>query len=210
MSLQPTVTARGKPYQAQDYEHLLGAVRFSDELMQTHLKMYGQYVTHTNKVLDLLENDDLDTYAQREVERRFVWEFNGMRLHELYFNGLVGGSDGLNKDSALGSAVDKAFKGIDQWEKAFRSLGSTRGIGWAALVHDPSTDRLLHLWINEHDAGALAGTNTILLMDLFEHAFIRDFGTDRGKYMDAYFEAVDWEVAEKRYKQSRLQKNLTQ
>jgi superoxide dismutase, Fe-Mn family len=202
MPLQPPQLEKSI-YKANDYDHLIGATRFSKELFQTHLKLYNQYVDHTNKVLEMLEGDELDDYAAREVERRFVWEFNGMRLHEYYFDAMSGGGGGRpERDSTLMKAITRDFGDFDTWETAFRTLGKTRGIGWAVLVHDPKADRLLHLWINEHDAGPLAGTNTILIMDMFEHAFIRDFGTDRGKYMDAYFDAVDWKVAEGRYQKA--------
>ena len=202
MPLQPPQIEK-KPYKVNDYDHLIGSTRFSKELLETHLKLYGQYVTHTNKVLELLHGDELDEYAAREVERRFVWEFNGMRLHELYFDGMNGTGGRPEQDTVVMDAIEQGFGSFDKWEKAFRSLGKTRGIGWAALVHDPKSDRLLHLWINEHDAGPLAETNTVLIMDMFEHAFIRDFGTDRGKYMDAFFDAVDWDKAEKRLREGR-------
>lgn len=202
MALQPTVIKR-KTYEANDYDHLIGATRFSKELLQTHLELYEGYVTHTNKILEMLHDDDLDAYAAKEVERRFVWEFNGMRLHEYYFDAMRGGSKGPSKYTPLMEAIAGHYGSFENWKKAFRNLGTTRGIGWAVLVHDPKADRLMHLWINEHDAGPLAGTNTILIMDLFEHAFIRDFGTDRNKYMDAFFDAVDWRVVEKRYQEAQ-------
>lgn len=204
MPIQPA-TLKKRAYEANDYDHLYDSSRFSKTLLDTHFKLYEGYVTHTNKVLELLEDDDLDDYVAREVERRFVWEFNGMRLHELYFDGMSGGSERVKHDRPLGTAISRAFGSVDEWEKSFRNLGKTRGIGWATLVHDPVTDRLLHLWINEHDAGALANTNTLLIMDMFEHAFIRDFGTDRGKYMDTFFDAVDWDVVESRFLDSQKQ-----
>lgn len=184
-------------YQAKDYSHLLGTPGFSDDLLQTHFKLYQGYVTHTNKNTDLLRGD-LDAYAKAEVRRRLGWEFNGMRLHELYFGGMTNGGKEL-AGGGLKDAITRDFGSFDAWKADFTATGAARGIGWVALTYDAEAGRLLNTWINEHDVGFLAGTRPILLMDVFEHAFIKDYGTDKASYMKAYFDAVDWSVAAKRF-----------
>lgn len=185
-------------YTANDYSHLVGDTPFSEELMETHLKLYEGYVKHTNKAIEILRNED-DGYKRGEVRRRFAWEFNGMRLHELYFDAMTPGGTDHDGDKNFVEAIKKEFNDLSTWQKRFREVGSIRGIGWACLTYDPIGDRTFNTWINEHDAGALAGTHPLLLMDVFEHAFIRDFGTDRDAYMDAFFDTVDWNVVEKRF-----------
>lgn len=191
------------PYEPKDYDRLRGLEGFSEDLMQTHIGLYAGYVEHTNKAHGLIRTGDLDDYSRGEVRRRMVWEFNGMRLHELYFDALTPGGTERTDDSPLVQAIENDFGGFDVWMEDFRSVGAMRGIGWAALSYDPVQERFFDHWIDEHDAGALAGTHPILLMDVFEHAFMRDFGTDKQAYMDAYFGNVDWNQAEARFLQAR-------
>lgn len=186
-------------HQAKDYERIRGLEGFSPELLDTHIGLYHGYVENTNKAHATLRAGGLDTYARAEVRRRLVWEFNGMRLHELYFDALRPGGQGLDPDGPLATALAKDFGSLDAWRADFEATGSMRGIGWAALSYDAQSDRFYNHWIDEHDAGALAGATPLLLMDVFEHAFIRDFGTDRAAYMDAYFDNVDWSTVEARF-----------
>lgn len=193
-------------YKARDYQRLVGTRGFSEELLRTHFQLYEGYVQHTNQALDLLRGEALDPYAAGEVRRRLVWEFNGMRLHELFFDGLVAGGRQAHKDGALAGAIVREWGSMDAWWRHFEAVAAMRGIGWAALVHDPVADRLLNTWVNEHDAGALAGTSTVLLLDLFEHAYMRDYGTDRQAYLGAWQDAVDWQACEGRFTKSRGRK----
>jgi len=194
----------GKPeYKPKDFTDLVGNTKFSEGLMNTHLGLYEGYVKNTNKALEMLRTGKVEGYAAGEVRRRFVWEFNGMRLHEFYFGAMTPGGRDPSGDSDLGDAISEEFGGFDAWHQNFREVGQTRGIGWVALTYDPTSERLLNHWINEHDAGALAGTDPLMIMDVFEHAFIRDFGTDREEYFDAYFDAVDWSVVERRYRKAQ-------
>lgn len=203
MATRGATTAQRTEYKANDYDHLIGAVGFSDEMLETHFGLYRGYVKHTNKALEILQDEGIDAYARKEVQRRFVWEFNGIRLHELYFDGMVGNAERPGDGEPLQEALEANFGSFEEWLDDFRTVGTTRGIGWAALVHDPIDDNLLNLWVNEHDAGPLARSNVVLIMDVWEHAFMRDFGTDRKAYMDTYFDAVDWTEAARRLASSR-------
>lgn len=180
-------------HQPKDYDALRELEGFSEELVSTHLGLYEGYVKHANKAHGLLHSGDLDDYTAGEVRRRFVWEFNGMRLHELFFDALTPGGSDLDRDGPFCKAVNASFGGVDSWMKDLRAVAGMRGIGWAAVIRDPATGRLHNQWINEHDAGALAGGEPLFLIDVFEHAFIRDFGTDKDSYLDALFDNVDWD-----------------
>ncbi len=191
------------PYAAQDFSALIGAKGFSDTLLKNHFTLYQGYVTNTNKVADalaqMLKDGKTGAPEYAELKRRFGWEFNGMRLHELYFENLQGGG-GNSKGGALAKKMEKDFGGVEAWEKDFRACGAMRGIGWVALYHDGAGDRLFNVWINEHDVAHPAGCRPLLIMDVFEHAYLTDYQLKRADYIDAFLAAVNWKVVEARLK----------
>lgn len=188
-------------YDAQNYAKLVGISGFSEALLKNHFTLYQGYVTNTNKLLDslgqLLLEERTGTPEYAELKRRFGWEFNGMRLHELYF-GNLGGNGAVEPGSRLAGKIIVDFGGHDAWEKDFRATGAIRGIGWAILYQDVASGRLFNCWINEHDAGHPAGCQPILVLDVFEHAFMLDYGVKRADYIEAFFANIDWRSAEAR------------
>ncbi len=189
-------------YTAKDYNALIGMKGFSDTLLKNHFTLYQGYVTNTNKVADSLTlmlkegKTALPEYA--ELKRRFGWEFNGMRLHELYFENLKGG--GAERAGTLAKMLEKDFGSVDAWEKDFKACGTMRGIGWVVLYQDVSAGRLFNSWINEHDVSHLAGCAPVLVMDVFEHAYLTDYQLKRADYIDAFFANISWKAAEARIK----------
>lgn len=194
------------PYQPKNYDHLLGLKGFSDQLLKNHFALYQGYVNNFNKLNDILvqlEKDDrFSTPEYAELNRRFGWEFNGMRLHEYYFENLAKESSPRQANSELTQAIQKEFGSYEMFEKDFKSMGAMRGIGWVILYYDTQAGRLFNVWVNEHDAGHLAGTAPILVMDVFEHAFMLDYGLKRTDYIETFFAAIDWSSAEKRFKKT--------
>jgi superoxide dismutase, Fe-Mn family len=190
-------------YEPKSFEHLLGTKGFSDQLLKNHFTLYQGYVTNTNKLTDLLgqiaQDGKTGTPEYAEVKRRFGWEFNGMRLHELYFGNMTKDAAAPDANSAFIKKVGSDFGGYSQWEKEFKATGALRGIGWVVLSYDPIGARLFNLWINEHDVGHLAGTAPLLIMDVFEHAFITDYGLKRADYIEAFYKAVDWKTISQRF-----------
>ena len=190
-------------YAPKEYAGLMGTPGFSDALLKNHFTLYQGYVTNTNKELEILEQllkesrSASPEYA--EMKRRLGWEFNGMRLHEYYFENL-GGTAPLNLDGRLGKKLTENFGSVDAWEKDFRATGAMRGIGWTVLYQDPVDGRLINFWINEHDQGHPAGCMPILVMDVFEHAFMLDYGLKRADYIEAFFKNIDWKAVEGRLK----------
>lgn len=185
-------------YQAKDYSRLLGTPGLSDALLNNHFKLYQGYVKNTNLLLEntnkfLSEGKDRSPeYA--ELKRRLGWEFNGMRLHEYYFENL-GGKESLDPKSELYQKIVQDFGSLETWRQDFISTGMIRGIGWTVLYLDPQSGRLVNMWINEHDTGHFAGGKPILIMDVFEHAFMLDYQTDRAKYIDVFIAAINWKEA---------------
>lgn len=189
-------------YEAKNYDVLIGMEGMSDALLRNHFTLYQGYVTNTNKLSDammLMVKEGKTTSPEfAELKRRFGWEFNGMRLHELYFSNLKKGghkcSDGELKKSLL-----HLFGTYEDWEKVFKAVGTMRGIGWVVLAYDPEGRRLFNLWINEHDGGHLAGTIPLLVMDVFEHAYMLDYSLKKADYIETFFKNIDWSIVEKRF-----------
>ncbi len=190
-------------YSPKDYSKLIGMEGFSETLLKNHFTLYQGYVTNTNKVLDtldaMLKEGKTGTPEFAELKRRLGWEFNGMRLHEYYFENL-GGKGGINKEGNLAKKLAEGFGSYESWEKDFKAVGTMRGIGWAVLYQDITNGRLINFWINEHDVSHPAGCNPILIMDVFEHAFMIDYGLKRADYIEAFFKNINWDEVEKRLK----------
>ena len=188
-------------YTAKDYGKLIGMEGFSETLLKNHFTLYQGYVTNINKLLDLLstllKEGKVGTPEYSELKRRLGFEFNGMRLHEYYLDNL-GGKGSLDKSGKLGRKMAQDFGSYEDWEKDFKGTGTIRGIGWAILYQDNVTGRLLNCWINEHETGHPAGCAPILVMDVFEHAFITDYGLKRADYIEAFFKNINWAIVEAR------------
>lgn len=186
-------------YEAKNFERLLGTDGFSDVLLRNHFTLYEGYVSNTNKVTEFLKTIEVGTPQWNELKRRLGWEWNGMRLHELYFGNMTKGKNALDKKGALVKKITDDFGSFEMWEKDFRATGALRGIGWAILARDNETKRLFNVWVNEHDVGHLAGASILLVMDVFEHAFMLDYGIKRADYINAFWKSIDWEVVSSRF-----------
>ena len=189
------------PYEAKDYTRLIGMEGFSETLLTNHFTLYQGYVTNTNKLLDTLgqmaKDGKIGTPEYSELKRRMGFEWDGMRLHEYYFENL-GGKGDLSQSTRLRDRVAQEFGSYEAWEADFRGTGAMRCIGWTILYQDTATGRLINQWINEHETGHLAGCTPILVMDVFEHAFMIDYGLKRADYIAAFFKNISREAVEGR------------
>ncbi|MEN2986611.1 MAG: superoxide dismutase [Thermodesulfovibrionaceae bacterium] len=190
-------------YQAKDYSNLIGMSGFSETLLKNHFTLYQGYVTNTNKLLEtlqtILKEGKTGTPEYAELKRRLGWEWNGVRLHEYYFENL-GGDGVFPEDSKIAKLINENFGSIENWMKDFKATGTMRGIGWVVLYQDTLTGKLINFWINEHDVGHPSGCNPLLIMDVFEHAFMIDYGLKRADYIEAFFKNINWQEVEKRIK----------
>lgn len=191
-------------YEPKNYDHLIGTPGFSDQLLKNHFTLYQGYVKNVNTLAqelgELLKEGKTGTPSYAELKRRFGWEFNGMRLHELYFGNMKNGGSKFDPASKLWAQMDKDFGPKPAWRNDFKAVGSMRGIGWAILYYDPQADELFNVWVNEHDMGHLAGCKPLLVLDVFEHAYVLDYGLKKADYIEAFFKAIDWEEVERRFK----------
>jgi len=190
-------------YSAKDYASLIGMKGFSQTLLNNHFTLYQGYVKNTNNLWDLLKamlkEGKAGTPEYSELKRRFGFEFNGMRLHEYYFENL-GGKKPPEKTGKLAETVSGAYGSFDAWEQDFKATGAMRGIGWVILYQDNVSGWVFNQWINEHEVGHAAGCQPILVMDVFEHAFMTDYGLKRADYINAFFQNVNWDVVTSRLK----------
>jgi superoxide dismutase, Fe-Mn family len=192
-----------KPYVEKDFTHLKGLTGISDKTLEVHLGLYSGYVKNTNilneRVVELIENNKSGSPEYSELKRRYGFEYNGMRLHEYYFGNLKSGGSDLKESSTLGKTIIETYGELGAWKNDFTKVGSMRGVGWAILFQDPMTKVLSNHWITLHEEGNIAGFVPILVMDVWEHAFLLDYKpAERGKYIEAFFSNVDWSAVESR------------
>ena len=172
----------------------------SEKTISEHLKLYAGYVKHTNVILEkvsgLIENSETQ-YSGQETQRRFGFEFNGMRNHEIYFSLLENGKKDLEDDSNLKMAIEKQWGSFDIWLTEFKKIALTRGPGWSILYLDSNTNTLLNAWVDEHQIGVLSSVKPIIVLDMWEHAYFLDYSpADKIKYIESFFANINWSVAE--------------
>jgi Fe-Mn family superoxide dismutase len=188
-------------YAAKDYSQLIGMKGFSETLLKNHFTLYQGYVTNTNKLTDslsaMLKEGRTAAPEYAELKRRFGFEFDGMRLHEYYF-GNLGGNGVLGGEGTLGKRLTGQFGSYEAWEKDFKGTGTMRGIGWVVMYQDDASGMFFNVWINEHETGHLAGCTPLLIMDVFEHAYMIDYGMKRADYIEAFFRNINWDEVQKR------------
>ena len=201
-----TTTASALSYSPKKW-NLSGLVGISDNTLTVHFGLYEGYVKNTNllneQLDELTKNGDAAPTdpAFAEISRRKGFEYNGMVLHEYYFDNLTASPQGSPTGGSLYEAIGTSFGNFDTWKKAFTALGGLRGIGWAILYQDPTTKRLSNHWVTLHEDGNIAGYKPILVMDVWEHAYLLDYKpADRSKYIEAFLAHTDWQAAESRLK----------
>ena len=182
-------------YLGKDFSKLFTMKDFSETLLQNHFILYQGYVKNVNRLSESLDTMFLDGHSPcieyAKIKRRLGWEFNCMRLHELYFESL-GGNGIRDPESPLSDKVGGSFGHWDQWEDDFKSKAAERGDGWVGLFQDKTSGHMRNHWMNECDSGYPDGYSPILIMDVYEHAFKQDYGSKCESYIDAFFSNIDW------------------
>ena len=146
------------------------------------------------------KEDAFAPYAFGEIQRRFGFEYNGMRNHEVYFESLSGGAQPLADKSELKKAIEDEWGSFDAFLNRIKATALTRGIGWAMLYYDRKDKRLLTTWVDEQHLGQLQDCALILGLDMWEHAFVYDYPTsEKKKYVEAFFENLNWKVIEENF-----------
>lgn len=196
-------------YQPRQF-NLSGLKGISDQTLEMHFKLYEGYVKETNnltnRITEFIQDGTVDQEempAYSELTRRLGFEYNGMVLHEYYFDNLQsgGGTGDPAKTSQFMKAAEATFGSYDIWKADFVGIGKMRGVGWAICNQNPANGRISNHWITLHETGNVAGFNPILVMDVWEHAFLLDYKpAERPKYIEAFFSNIAWDMVESRLK----------
>jgi Fe-Mn family superoxide dismutase len=192
-----------QPYTPKTFE-IPALYGISAKNIEEHLKLYQGYVKHTNLVIDRISEYSADTekymYELGELQRRFSFEYNGMKNHEYYFEQLEHGPAALDTTSPLASALTESFGSFDAFIARFKTIAMTRGIGWAILYHDGDNNQLVTAWVDEQHLGQLNSAQFIFGIDMWEHAYVADYQpSGKKKYIEDYLAQVNWEIIAKRF-----------
>jgi len=176
----------------------------SERQIDAHLKLYSGYVKNVNtletKIREYAIDSEAHAIALSEIKRRLGFEFDGMRLHEYYFEAL-GGAKEKEAPTLLG-LLEKQY-GSEGFIKEFKAVCMMRGVGWALLYHDTKIEHFHIAWVSDHELGHLAGCDIILAMDVWEHAYLLDYlPSQRKEYVETFFNNLNWAVPEERIKRS--------
>jgi Fe-Mn family superoxide dismutase len=187
-------------YTEQQFK-LAGLEGLSDKQIEVHLKLYAGYVKNVNAIMSKIEelkaDSEKNALALSELKRRFGFEFDGMRLHELYFEAL--GGDG-KAAGPLVEALTKQWGSFDAWMNEFKAMGAMRGIGWVLLTYDPKGQMFHNVWVSDHELGHLATLPVLIAMDMWEHAFMIDYvPAQKGDYVGAFMKNLNWSILEERF-----------
>jgi Fe-Mn family superoxide dismutase len=169
--------------------------------IEEHTKLYAGYVKNANLVLSQIQELKKDTeknaYALGEINRRFGFEYNGMRNHEVYFSSLEDGPSLISPDGKLAKKITETWGSYEAWLQEFKTIALTRGIGWSMLYYDRKADVLLNAWIDEQHLGQLQGCDLILALDMWEHSYVADYQpSGKKQYVEDFFANLNWNVVE--------------
>ena len=211
-STKPDTEPNAGSYKPREF-NLGGLTGISDETLEMHFKLYEGYVKETNKLTEKISEfikdanvDQEEMPAYSELTRRLGFEYNGMVLHEYYFENLKngGGPGDPDKTARFAKAAESTFGSYEIWKADFVGIGKMRGVGWAICYQNPSNGRLSNHWITLHETGNVAGFDPILVMDVWEHAYLLDYKpAERPKYIEAFFANIDWTTVETRLQKTK-------
>ena len=178
----------------------------STKNIEEHIKLYQGYVKNANLIMEHMEEfaKDSEKYAYElgELQRRFAFEWGGMRNHEIYFASLEGGPKSL-PDGGLKKAIESKMAPFEMFLERFKTIALMRGVGWAMLFYDKKNGQLHTQWVDEQHIGHLTDCSLILALDMWEHAYVYDYPTsEKKKYVEAFFENINWEVIEENFKEA--------
>lgn len=172
----------------------------SERQLAEHYKLYVGYVNKTNEIRGKLPRSDRAaanaTYSEyRELKLEETYSLNGIKLHELYFGNL--GGRGGPPDGEIGYFLDRDFGSWRSWSEDFHALGLAAR-GWGILALDLDEERLRNFLLDAHNLGGIQRTVPLLVLDVYEHAYFIDYGTNRAGYLNTFFRNIDWAEVNRR------------
>jgi Fe-Mn family superoxide dismutase len=187
------------PYEYGDLEPVI-----SKEIMVLHHdKHHAAYVSGTNVALEKLdryrrgESEDIDV---RAVLRDLSFNLNGHILHSIFWPNMEPPSEDNSPGGMIGDKIVEDFGSFDAFKREFSTASKkVEGVGWGLLVYDPLSMQLLVVQVEKHNLMHIAGSNVLLALDVWEHAYYLQYRNDRGSYVDAWWRVVNWDDVEERF-----------
>ena len=196
--------------EAKKYDPLIGGLPgFSPKQIEQHVKLYQGYVKKINEIRAEIEkipyeertkNSNFSFGRYSELKRREAVPYNGVYLHEMYFDNLGGSVREPKAD--VSRAIAGSFGSQSNWEEDLRACAETATGGWVLLTYDRIDGKLHHNQVWEHSIGIMLNQEHLLALDTWEHAFMIDFGTDKKSYLEAFLKNVNWGVVAERLDQA--------
>ena len=185
-------------YQVRPFD--LTAVKgLSKKAIDLHLGLYKGYVDNLNKLLEQNSKGGSPLVTDG-YNRRFAFEYNGVKLHELFFEQLAGKRRQPLTDSDWVEALKEDFGDFNGWKSKIETLATTRGVGWVLTLRERGTSRLHNFWVDLHHLHMPADSQIVFALDLWEHAFLTDFTpAQKADYVKTVLENVDWAIVEQRF-----------
>ncbi len=180
----------------------------SAKTIEEHLKLYAGYVKNANLIgqtlFDLMQNAEKNSYALSEVNRRFSFEYNGIRNHEVYFDSLSDGPAPIASDSELKKSIESMWGSFDAAMGMVKAMAMTRGVGWAMMYWDRKDKRPLMAWIDEQHIGQLQDCALLLGVDMWEHSFVADYQpSGKKQYVEDFFANLNWSKVEENFRNAQ-------
>lgn len=189
-------------YEAKQFESINGVEGLSERLMKEHYKLYEGYVKKANEITEKLKTVDLTTanatYSDlRALKLGYSFAVDAIKSHELYFTNLSG--QGANKGGQpsgwLGSAIEKQFGNFENWRADMKATGIAAR-GWVWLAFDWQNGSLFNYLGDQHDGFPIWHATPLVALDVYEHAYMMDYGVARADYIEAFFKNLNWDATE--------------
>jgi Fe-Mn family superoxide dismutase len=186
------------------YDHAALVPHMSEELLKLHHdKHHAAYVTGANAILQKMDTARVDNSAfdVKATLKELSFHIGGHVLHSLFWENLgAAGQDGGGKPAGtMAKVIDEEFGSFDRFKKLFSQTAmSAEGSGWAALTFCRGTMRPIIMQVEKHNTNVYPMFRILMVLDVWEHAYYLDYKNDRGKFIEGFWEIVNWSAVNKR------------
>lgn len=185
-------------FEAKQFDSINGVAGLSERMMKEHYKLYEGYVKKANEILEKLKTVDKSTanatYSDlRALKLGYSFALDAIKAHEIFFQNISGKGD--KPSGWIGSAIEKSFGSYEDWMADMKATGIAAR-GWVWFAYDWQTGQLFNFLGDAHDAFPIWHATPLVALDVYEHAYMIDYGVNRADYIDAFFKNLDWNSVE--------------